>query len=194
MIKICVRNPTWFFMNFKILKNRNSTFWILQIFGWLFYLLYNLLITNFELISIGKSKIFVWLLLLYLSGFPLSLLLCYIYKRLDYLSRSLFLTSLTILCSIAITAHIWFGFNKILDKIFSTESEIIHVWTFQNYISITFNWFVVVVAWSCLYLFVKFWIEWNLQHERMIKADQLAQSAQMKMLRYQLKPHFYLIH
>jgi two-component system, LytTR family, sensor kinase len=177
-------------MNIEIQKNRNSTFWTLQIIGWLLFLLYNLLITHYELISVGTPKIFIWLILLYFFGFPLSLLLRCVYKRLDFLSKSLFFTFLTILCGTIITAHIWLGFNKIFDRIISSESAIIFVWSFQNYISTTFNWFVVLVAWSSLYFFIKFWIEWNLQKERMIKADQLAQSAQMKMLRYQLNPHF----
>jgi len=37
---------------------------------------------------------------------------------------------------------------------------------------------------------VKFWLGWRMQKERAEKADALAHSAQLQMLRYQLNPHF----
>jgi two-component system, LytTR family, sensor kinase len=40
------------------------------------------------------------------------------------------------------------------------------------------------------YFGIKFWKDWNAEHDRAEKASLLAQSAQLQMLRYQLNPHF----
>jgi LytS/YehU family sensor histidine kinase len=46
------------------------------------------------------------------------------------------------------------------------------------------------ISWSALYFFIKFWHEWKEQKARTDMANNLAQSAQLQMLRYQLNPHF----
>ena len=45
-------------------------------------------------------------------------------------------------------------------------------------------------GWSILYFGIKYGNEWILEKERADKANLLAQSAQLQMLRYQLNPHF----
>jgi two-component system, LytTR family, sensor kinase len=48
----------------------------------------------------------------------------------------------------------------------------------------------VLVCWSVLYFGIKFYESQRQQEEAMLKAVALAQQAQLKMLRYQLNPHF----
>ena len=48
----------------------------------------------------------------------------------------------------------------------------------------------VFLAWSTLYFGIKHWQALQAQRERSLKAAALAQSAQLRMLRYQLNPHF----
>jgi LytS/YehU family sensor histidine kinase len=48
----------------------------------------------------------------------------------------------------------------------------------------------VLVCWSVLYFGIKFYESQRAQEEAMLKALALAQQAQLKMLRYQLNPHF----
>jgi two-component system LytT family response regulator len=48
----------------------------------------------------------------------------------------------------------------------------------------------VLLCWSVLYFGIKFYESQRQQEEAMLKAVALAQQAQLKMLRYQLNPHF----
>src|SRR6202008_1927902 len=48
----------------------------------------------------------------------------------------------------------------------------------------------LLLCWSGLYFGIKFYESKRAQEEAMLKAVALAQEAQLKMLRYQLNPHF----
>ena len=50
---------------------------------------------------------------------------------------------------------------------------------------------IVMLAWSGLYLGLVQWYEQQKQERRILQADAEAQRAQLRMLRYQLNPHFF---
>ncbi len=50
---------------------------------------------------------------------------------------------------------------------------------------------LVMLAWSGLYLGLAQWYEQQKQERRLLRADAEAQRAQLRMLRYQLNPHFF---
>jgi LytS/YehU family sensor histidine kinase len=47
-----------------------------------------------------------------------------------------------------------------------------------------------LIGWSALYFGIKYWRQWQSEHERTLQAEALANHAQLDMLRYQLNPHF----
>ena len=47
-----------------------------------------------------------------------------------------------------------------------------------------------LAGWSALYFGIKYWRQWQSEHERTLQAEALANHAQLDMLRYQLNPHF----
>jgi len=52
------------------------------------------------------------------------------------------------------------------------------------------SWIAPLIGWSALYFGIKFWQEWMIQKEKTEKANVLAQTAQLQMLRYRMNPHF----
>jgi len=50
---------------------------------------------------------------------------------------------------------------------------------------------IIMLAWSGLYLGLVQWVEQQRQERRLLRADAEAQRAQLRMLRYQLNPHFF---
>jgi len=50
---------------------------------------------------------------------------------------------------------------------------------------------IVMLAWSGLYLGLAQWYQQQKQERRLLRADAEAQRAQLRMLRYQLNPHFF---
>jgi len=166
-----------------------STFWLLQTFWWVIYWIFNLFVVHYQFLD-TSPKVFVWLFFVYFFGFPLSLVLRYVYKKIDYKSHSLPTISLIIVVSSILAGHIWFGYDQLLDIIFETEDSTAAKITLRLYFLITYSFTLILIVWSTLYFLVKFWHEWNQQRIRLEKADAMAQAAQLKMLRYQLNPHF----
>ncbi|TQV80007.1 sensor histidine kinase [Aliikangiella coralliicola] len=52
------------------------------------------------------------------------------------------------------------------------------------------NVYYIFICWSCLYFGIKFYQGMQEASQRVLKANALAHEAQLKMLRYQLNPHF----
>ncbi|TKR33852.1 sensor histidine kinase [Luteimonas gilva] len=59
-----------------------------------------------------------------------------------------------------------------------------------NYVAYVFNQLNVVVGWTSLYLVITNWRKLQLQTQAALAATAMAHQAQLKMLRYQLNPHF----
>ncbi len=169
-------------------KNQKSWFWILQISGWLLLgLVYMVLYyRNY----IGELKSIIAIFLTYLTGFIISLLLRYFYKRINYKTQPIIRLSILVVVSSIIAANLWFALDVVLSIPLHGKEWLTDFFTLQRFLSETFWHAFMLGTWSALYFVIKLWIEWNLQKDRAEKANALAQSAQLQMLRYQLNPHF----
>lgn len=168
-----------------------SLFWVLQSSGWFLYgVIYYLIYYSYKDLDLANTIGFT---VTYMVAFLLTIIMRKIYQRLDYQHRSILNVSVIVILTSIIFAVIWvyldrfvsypiYGiekFQKALDKI-----------TMRNNISqIYWNSFILF-TWSALYFLINFWRQWNEQLARTEKAELLAHSAQLQMLRYQLNPHF----
>ena len=169
-------------------KSSASLFWMLNISGWiLLYLIYIILyyrrnFSNFDAI--------LGLFITYFVGFFISLLLHYFYKKVDYQSRSILFLSFIVFAGSVIASNIWLWCDILLSIPLHGIEEAKKWLALQYYISSVYSHLWVLFLWSTFYFTIKLWGEWVLQKERTEKANALAQSAQLQMLRYQLNPHF----
>ena len=168
-----------------------SLFWVLQISGWFLYgVIYYLIYYSYKDLDLANTIGFA---VTYMVAFLVTIIMRKIYQKLDYQHRSILNVSGIVILTSVIFAVIWvyldrfvsypiYGiekFQKALDKI-----------TMRNNISqIYWNSFILF-TWSALYFLINFWRQWNEQLARTEKAELLAHSAQLQMLRYQLNPHF----
>jgi len=173
-------------------KKNNTLFWILQFFGWTFYG-----VLTFYLFTKGKYTNFLGYFLYYLTfivGIFVSTGMRYFYRLLRRKSCSItgliILLPITIvfagLLSRALDLGISFQFwdQKGIDNFYTYQFH------FRGIMKGSFNYFLLYMIWSTLYFGINYWIEWQQQKEKAEKAILLAQQAQLKMLRYQLNPHF----
>jgi len=58
------------------------------------------------------------------------------------------------------------------------------------YFRVNFQIYIVYFGWTALYFGIKYWLDWQEEKKRSVEAFNLAQKAQLQMLRYQLNPHF----
>ena len=165
-------------------RNRNRLFWALHALGWSAYFF-----TQYvgALLYAKPAAYIKVLALAALGGFVLSAPLRYIYRALW--SRSPVPRFIGVLLSAWLTALVWRA------EINSVASHFMPDWDmkgepwyaiFYGTLSSTY----LLLCWSALYFGIKYYETLQAQRETALKASALAQEAQVKMLRYQLNPHF----
>jgi len=164
-------------------SNRNVLFWSLHAAGWAAYgltqyfgaLLYEKPSNYARVIAVSA-----------VAGFVLSMPMRYIYRRLW--SRPPRVRIIGVLATCYITALALRGVMNLSYKHFIEPD-----WKFHTLFELfggTLSTSYLLACWSVLYFGIKFYESQRKQEEAMLKAVSLAQEAQLKMLRYQLNPHF----
>jgi two-component system LytT family sensor kinase len=163
--------------------NRSVLFWSLHAAGWAAYgitqyfgaLLYEKPASYARVIAVSA-----------IAGFVLSTPMRYIYRRLW--KRPPWTMILGVLTTCYVTA---LGLRYVINL--SYKAFVDPEWQarrlfelFGGALSTTY----LLLCWSVLYFGIRFYESQRKQEEAMLKAVALAQEAQLKMLRYQLNPHF----
>ncbi len=168
-----------------------SLFWVLQISGWLLYgVIYYLIYLSHKDLDAANTFGFA---VTYMVAFLVTIIMRWIYQKLDYQHRSILnVSTVVILCSISF-AVIWLYVDRFISyPIYGVAKfqEAMDKITWRGNVGqIYWNSFILF-TWSALYFLINFWRQWNEQVLRTEKAELLAHSAQLQMLRYQLNPHF----
>jgi signal transduction histidine kinase len=165
-------------------RNRNLLFWALHTLGWSAYL-----ITQYVgALLYEKPTAYVMVLLAAAgSGFALSAPLRFLYRWL-WSKRPVVIIPSVLLAS-WVTA---LGWRSIINSSYTHWVESDSMWDEPWYAIFggTLSSMYLLLCWSGLYFGIKYYEALQAQRESMLRASALAQEAQVKMLRYQLNPHF----
>src|SRR5215472_4727289 len=167
----------------QLRTNRNVQFWSLHTAGWA---VYGLSQYTGALVYEKPSSYGSVIAVSAIAGFVLSIPLRYIYRRLW--SRPLHARILGVLASCYATAA---ALRVVINL--SYKAFVDPEWQPQGLFELfggTLSTTTLLLCWSVLYFGIKFYESQRKQEEAMLKAVSLAQEAQLKMLRYQLNPHF----
>jgi signal transduction histidine kinase len=172
-----------------LLKNRNALFWTLHVGGWLAYLISQYLGMLFYEQKADQMSGYVKVIVIAaVSGFLLSLELRYIYRRLWTRSPRALISVALLSCYLF--ALVW---RLIINSAYLQYTSDSMEWEmksalefFSNALASTY----LLLCWTGLYFGIKYYESLQLQREATLRAATLAQEAQLKMLRYQLNPHF----
>jgi len=175
-------------MNFNQLKrNRDVMFWSLHAIGWSGYGITQYLgslVHGKDMTGPAYTKVIV---LAALSGFLVSLPLRYISRRLWNKSPGVMIAGA--LATAYVAAMLWRVCVNTAYLLLIEEEWVYfeHWWDFlSNTMSATY----LMVCWMGLYFGFKYYESTQREREVALRASALAQEAQLKMLRYQLNPHF----
>jgi len=169
------------------MKRRHVAFWVLHVSGWLAYA--------------GASSIFqLWgkwadarqvflSIIAYGLGFLFCIPLRAFYRKIRIHELPLTRSMVTVVAASFLVAHMWLGL-QILIGLFLKWPEASPRLLLQSVVEEISTRVILLLIWTFLYFAVKTWMEWRRQVERREKANVLAQDAQLRMLRYQLNPHF----
>jgi len=169
---------------------RSPSFWPLQILGWASYFVM-VVATFLPVMSAERS---IWPLIQVksvrtLAGFLLTCGLRLLLRRLD--SRGSFLrTAFVVLAGAVIGGAIWLS---IMSALFAPAARSELSMLERVVVPAPREWLdysLTLLAWSALYLGLRWWQELEDERARALEATTLAQQAQLDALRYQLNPHF----
>jgi hypothetical protein len=165
-------------------RNRNLLFWALHTLGWSAYL-----ITQYVgALLYEKPTAYVMVLLAAAgSGFALSTPLRFLYRWLWSKRPGVIIPS--VLLASWVTA---LGWRSIINSSYMHWVDSDSMWDEPWYAIFggTLSSMYLLLCWSGLYFGIKYYEALQSQRESVLRASALAQEAQVKMLRYQLNPHF----
>lgn len=167
----------------KLFEDRERFFWVLHTCGWFGYAMVSYL--GSFLHDMRSVWLFVILLNAY-SGWLITIPLRYIYRRIWNLEPWKML--LGILASSYVIALVWtvirnLNYWEIYKHGYRPEG-----WIY--YFSNSINSVSIILCWSGLYFCIKYYQMLQKEKQSALKASTMAHQAHLKMLRYQLNPHF----
>lgn len=167
----------------RFFEDRNRQFWILHTLGWMGFAVVGYLGSLFQ--EMREAYLFVVVLDAY-AGWLLSIPLRYLYQR--AWSWSPWQMILSIMAAAFIVACIWtviknFNYWEIYRHGYRPDEWI-------QYFKQTSVGFYVILSWSGLYFGIRYYQTLQQEKQKSLTASNKAHQAQLKMLRYQLNPHF----
>jgi len=174
-------------MNLEVLRgNRNLLFWVLHTTGWIAYGFALYVGSAVYVREPGYEKVIA---VATVSGILLSAPLRLLYRRLWASGPRAILVGTAIACwliALVRAAIINTSVREFIKSQWLADHPPMPLEIFAG----TLYSMLLLLCWSGLYYGIKFYERLQLEREVTLKASALAQEAQLKMLRYQLNPHF----
>ncbi|HPN38596.1 MAG TPA: histidine kinase [Melioribacteraceae bacterium] len=177
----------------KLILNKLHSFYIINIFGWLLFIIADTVITMLWMKINYTFVAYLINALQWSTGFIVTLLIRYFYKRIYKSSKSILFVLISVILLSICGALLLFVFSHLVYYCFAkiTFTELINKsFVSTNIVFRMTQLFPIMLAWSMLYFGIKLWFDFIQEKERTQKAEYLAQTARLQLLRYQINPHF----
>ena len=167
----------------SIFRDRGRLFWILNIGGWVGYTL------TAWLGAFAHEKpesYFAVIAVTAAVGFAVTIPMRYLFRH--FWARSPLILAAVMMSTCYVTALGWRWLHNVLYYDWVKNS-----WQpeeLMDYVSGVMGSFYILLCWTGLYFGIKYYQQLQEQTEQTLKATAAAHQAQLKMLRYQLNPHF----
>ncbi|MFC1724532.1 sensor histidine kinase [candidate division KSB1 bacterium] len=175
-------------MKTQNIVDKKKLFWVLNISGW--WIMVAVIIFIYVRDFSAQSDLIIHYLSRYSIGFFICLLLVYFFRKFDFKSLSIQSILLKTIPFLILSVHLWIVFELLKDIFVIGNLEFQNPFTFSRYLHDFLYNSLYLFCWTTFYFGIKFWIEWSEQKVRSEQAEILAKNAQLRMLRYQLNPHF----
>lgn len=169
-----------------LFQQKNFQFWGLQLLGWSGWM------SLFFLRDVYWGQPFERVLLLVIdaaAGFVLTTALRYFYRSIW--DKPVYVRIIGILAGSYLVAVMWQPAKNGAQFFYYDDFRAIEEYGYMAYFNglLAYSYFLVL-GWSGLYFGMKFYRLLLEEQKRSIKAESMAHEAQLRMLRYQLNPHF----
>ena len=167
----------------RLFEDRTRQFWILHTLGWLGFAVVNYL--NSLVLETRDAYVIVVVLDAYI-GWLITIPLRYAYQRIWHWQP--WKLALTVLLLAVLVAALWTAVRNFNYWEIYRHGGRPDEWL--KYIRDTPFAFYVMLSWSGLYFGIKYYQTIQQENQKSLTATKKAHEAQLKMLRYQLNPHF----
>jgi len=173
---------------FNLKHKQIYIFELAKIGGLLFYLLFSIL---GWLMNLGKSNSFKDMFMSnfthFISGyFAITLLFLIFNYQIKNKSISKLLFILLLLPSCYASSFVWLFLSDSFNLLLNSDELLFSSILFLK----AFSYLIIVVPFAALYFLIDHWLNLKKQKEMTLVATNLANEAQLQMLRYQINPHF----
>lgn len=184
-----------------MIRNRPNIFWILHVGGWAAWGLIGKYIYTVAMLGDDLAPGYAaYVAVITACGMLLSLPLRYLYRF--FWNRAIWIQSLGLLGGSALVGYLWIKLRSYIfmgwienasemaaysEKLGDAAAEI--YWKMQ-FVESYVGAITVILTWSALYFAIKSYRVFQDVRESALKSAAMAHEAQLKMLRYQLNPHF----
>ena len=183
----------------NIVNSQQRLFWVLHLgfwFAWGIFVKYGLTWANSDEVA---PLYFIYVMVITIIAIALSLVLRYLYRYLW--SRPIWIQGLGFILGSAAAGFAWMETRKFIYSAWFKETKDMDAWMdkmgaaaeflekvyYTEYF--TAGW-IPMVAWSIGYFGIKYYQIFQEIQKSALKSAAMAHEAQLKMLRYQLNPHF----
>lgn len=167
----------------QFVRDRDRLFWLLNITGWTGYTIAAWL---GALAHEKPEAYFAVILGTAVVGLVITVFLRLIYRELW--DRSLLAIGIGILAASYVFSFGWQWLHNIM--YFDWVKDSWRPEHLMDFVSGILGSFYILLCWSGLYFGIKYYLQLQEQTQQTLKATSAAHQAQLKMLRYQLNPHF----
>jgi len=183
----------------KLVCNQQRLFWVLHLGGWFAWGLIVKYGLTRAMLEDTAPNYFYYVMLITVVGILLSLVLRYIYRFLW--PRPAWLRAAGFLAGSSGAAFLWIKFRGFVYSNWVESSKDMGAWleklgdAAEIYEKVSFmegfmSAWTIMLAWSVLYYAIKYYQLFQEVQRSALKSAAMAHEAQLKMLRYQLNPHF----
>ena len=182
--------------------NRNTQqrqFWILHLSGWLAWGIFAKYLLTRAILEDTPPGYFLYVMLITLIAMTITLGLRLLYRILW--ERPVWVRALAFLGGSAAAGYLWllsrsfiysrwFANTKEMGAWMENAGEVAKLYEKVSYMETYSSSLWVMLAWSVFYFAIKYHRVFQEYRESALRSATMAHEAQLKMLRYQLNPHF----
>lgn len=171
--------------------HKSIVFWGSQLFIWSFYFIFDVEVIHrysYRAFHSVELQIYIMPLLFCFFGLPLTLIIKLLIDKFFDRHKSALLFWIAGLVVPVILGNIWYLFGQLLENIFGKSSGYVN--PLVDYFWNVFIACMILITWGAIYLFITFRDDWLKEKQKAEQALLLAENAKLKMLRYQVNPHF----
>jgi hypothetical protein len=183
----------------KLVREQEKLFWVLHLGGWLAWGVLVKYSLTVAILDDTAPNYFFYVMVISAIGVVISLALRYLYRALWNKATWIRATSLVLgaagagylwLKSRSYIYGNWFEKQKDMEAWMEEMGAAAEIYEKVSYMETFASAWTIMMAWSVLYFAIKYYQLFQEVQKSALKSAAMAHEAQLKMLRYQLNPHF----